>query len=157
MDFPMSVMEADLWTRPMFVNYFWQQCLIGVHDALGHLPGLLCIKFREDILIINVATGVRRISRLADLPAFEYIVMKHQNKHFNSVQKSVYPHNVYCQRKHSSDDMKGFIEKIRAICTNSIKCGSSLKKFSENGSIFLRPWWYDCTLKEDRIWKRILN
>jgi hypothetical protein len=31
--------------NPMFVNYFWQQCLIGVHDALGHLAGLLCIKF----------------------------------------------------------------------------------------------------------------
>jgi hypothetical protein len=42
----------------MFVNYFWQQCIIGVRDALGHLAGLLCIKFREDILIINVARPV---------------------------------------------------------------------------------------------------
>jgi hypothetical protein len=60
----------------MFVNYFWQQYVIGVRDVLGHLAGLLCIKFREDILIINVARpvllhGVRRISRLADLPAIE--------------------------------------------------------------------------------------
>jgi hypothetical protein len=41
----------------MVVNYFWQQCVIGVHDALGHLAGLLCIKFREDILIISVIWG----------------------------------------------------------------------------------------------------
>jgi hypothetical protein len=34
--------------NPMFVNYFWQECPIGVHDALGHLAGILCIKFRED-------------------------------------------------------------------------------------------------------------
>jgi hypothetical protein len=25
--------------NPMFVNYFWQQRIIGVHDALGHHAG----------------------------------------------------------------------------------------------------------------------
>jgi hypothetical protein len=39
----------------MFVDYFWQQCVIRIRDALRHLAGLLCIKFHEDILIINVA------------------------------------------------------------------------------------------------------
>jgi DNA modification methylase len=41
--------------NPIFVNYFWQQRVTGIRDALGHLAGLLCIKFREDILIINIA------------------------------------------------------------------------------------------------------
>jgi hypothetical protein len=51
----------------MFVNYFRQQCLIGVHDAIGHLAGLLCIKFREDILIINAARPVLlEFAELAD-------------------------------------------------------------------------------------------
>jgi hypothetical protein len=51
----------------MFVNYFWQQCVIGIRDALGHLAGLLCIKFREDILIINVAWPVLlEFAELAD-------------------------------------------------------------------------------------------
>jgi hypothetical protein len=58
----------------MFVNYFWQQCIIGVRDALGHLAGLLC---REDILIkINVARPVLlEFAELADsqiLSAIEY-------------------------------------------------------------------------------------
>jgi hypothetical protein len=59
--------------NPMFMNYFWQQCVIGVRDALRHLVGLLCrpIKFREDILIINVARPVLlEFAKLADSPIY---------------------------------------------------------------------------------------
>jgi hypothetical protein len=55
----------------MFVNYFWQQCVIGVRDGLGHLSGLLCIKFREDILMNNVAGPVLlEFAELADSPIY---------------------------------------------------------------------------------------
>jgi hypothetical protein len=57
--------------NPMFVNYFWQQYVIGIRDALGHLVGLLCIKFRENILIINVARPVLlEFAELADSPIY---------------------------------------------------------------------------------------
>jgi hypothetical protein len=66
MDFPMSViMDASL--NPMFVNCFWQQCIISILDALGHLAGLLCIKFREEILIINISQPILlELAELAD-------------------------------------------------------------------------------------------
>jgi hypothetical protein len=55
----------------MFVNYFWQQCITGIRDVLGHLAGLLCIKFREDIFIINVARPVLlEFAKLADSPIY---------------------------------------------------------------------------------------
>jgi hypothetical protein len=38
----MSIMDAE------FVNYFLQQCVIGVRDALGHHAGQLRIKSCED-------------------------------------------------------------------------------------------------------------
>jgi hypothetical protein len=53
------------------VKYFWQQCIIGVREALGHLAGPLCTKFREDILIINVARPVLlEFAELADSPIY---------------------------------------------------------------------------------------
>jgi hypothetical protein len=56
----------------MFVNYFWHQCAIGVRDVLGHLAGLLCIKFHEDILIINVVALpiLLEFAELADSPIY---------------------------------------------------------------------------------------
>jgi hypothetical protein len=55
----------------MLTRLFWQQCIIGIRAALWHLAGLLCIKFREDILIINVARPVLlEFAELADSPIY---------------------------------------------------------------------------------------
>jgi predicted transcriptional regulator YheO len=43
-------------------------CIVGIRDGLGHLVGLLCIKFREDILIINVARPI--LLEFADSPIY---------------------------------------------------------------------------------------
>jgi hypothetical protein len=54
------------------MDYFWQQCIISVRDALGHLAGLLCIKFREEILMINIARPVllEFAAEFADSPIY---------------------------------------------------------------------------------------
>jgi hypothetical protein len=43
MDFPMSVMDGD----PMLVNYFWQQCVIGIRDATGILRSYCVLSFMK--------------------------------------------------------------------------------------------------------------
>jgi hypothetical protein len=70
--------------NPMFVNYFWQQCVIGVRDALGHLAGLIVYHVSRRYFDNSRCTarfiGIRRISRLADLPDIEYIFCWTQKK-----------------------------------------------------------------------------
>jgi hypothetical protein len=60
-----------LTSEPDVCELFLATMRHGVRDALGHLAGLLCIKFREDILIIYVAGPVLlEFAELADSPIY---------------------------------------------------------------------------------------
>jgi hypothetical protein len=100
----------------MFVNYFWQQCIIDVHDALGHLAGLLCIKFRKDILIINVARPILlEFAELAHSPIYP-------------------PSSIHCVKR---DPIKGDISDTGPMLQSVTMPSTGLGQCADSGIEFI--------------------